>query len=74
VYAMGYKHRGGTRGLVFRPTTAQELVVWDGIVTRNLSDNIAECWMASQSNTYDCEIDEAMHYRRWLDIKACMKL
>ena len=30
--------------------------------------------MASQSNTYDREIDEAMHYRRWLDIKACMKL
>jgi hypothetical protein len=35
---------------------------------------MAESWMASQSNTYDREIDEAMHYRRWLDIKACMKL
>jgi len=74
VYAMGAKNRGGTRGHVFRPTNAEELLVWDGIVTRNLADNVAESWMASQSNTYDREIDEAMHYRRWLDIKACMKL
>jgi hypothetical protein len=54
-------------------TNAEELLVWDGIVTRNLADNVAESWMASQSNTYDREIDEA-NYRRWLDIKACMKL
>ena len=75
VYAMGNKNRGVTRGHVFRPTNAEELLVcWDGIVTRNLADNVAESWMASQSNTYDREIDEAMHYRRWLDIKACMKL
>ena len=73
VYAMGNKNRGGTRGHVFRPTNAEELLVWDGIVTRNLADNVAESWMASQSNTYDREIDEA-NYRRWLDIKACMKL
>jgi hypothetical protein len=24
-------------------------------------------------NTFDCEIMEAMHFRRWLDIKACLK-
>ena len=71
---MGAKNRGGTRGHVFRPTNAEELLVWDGIVTRNLADNVVESWMASQSNTYDREIDEAMHYWRWLDIKACMKL
>ncbi len=30
--------------------------------------------MKSRSNTYDREISEAMHYRRWLDIKSCLKL
>jgi hypothetical protein len=30
--AFGPKNRGGTRGHVFRPTTAEELLVWDGIV------------------------------------------
>ena len=44
-----------------------------GIVIRNLSDNIADCWMKNQSNTYDREIAEAMRFHRWLDIKACMK-
>ncbi len=27
----------------------------------------------NQSNTFDQEIMEAMHFRRWLDIKACLK-
>ncbi len=27
----------------------------------------------NQSNTFDREIMEAMHFRRWLDIKACLK-
>jgi hypothetical protein len=26
-----------------------------------------------QSNIFDCEIMEVMHFRRWLDIKACLK-
>ncbi len=73
MYAFGPKNRGGTRGHYFRPTTAKELLVWDGIVCRNLNTNIAECWMTNQSNTFDREIMEAMHFRRWLDIKACLK-
>lgn len=64
---------GGTHGHVFRPTSSEELVAWDGIVAHNLADNIAECWMVSQLNTFDCEISEAMHYCHWLDIKACLK-
>jgi hypothetical protein len=32
LYAFGPKNRGGTRGHVFRPTTAEELLVWNGIV------------------------------------------
>ena len=40
---------------------------------RNLNNNIAESWMMNQSNTFDREISEAMHYRRWIDIKACLK-
>jgi len=74
IYAIGIKDRGGTRGHQFRSCTAEELVVWDGIVCRNQSNNIAESWMIDQSNTFDREIYEAMHFRRWLDIKSCLKL
>jgi hypothetical protein len=72
-YAFGVKIRGGTCGHVFCPTSAEELLVWDGIVCRNINTNIAESWMMNQSNTFDREIMEAMHFRRWLDIKACLK-
>jgi hypothetical protein len=73
IYAFGVKNRGGTRGHVFHPTTAEELLVWDGIVCRNINKNIAESWMMNKSNTLDQEIMESMHFRRWLDIKACLK-
>ena len=53
LYAFGVKNRGGTRGHVFRPTTAEELLVWDGIVCCNINTNIAESWMMNQSNTID---------------------
>jgi hypothetical protein len=69
MYAFGVKNRGGTRGHVFRPTTAEEILVWDGNVCRNINTNIAKSWMMNQSNTFDREIMEAMHFRRWLDIK-----
>jgi len=73
MYAYGVKKKGGTRGHLFQPTDSQELLVWDGIVCRNLNNNIAESWMMNQSNTFDQEISEAMHFRRWIDIKACLK-
>jgi hypothetical protein len=73
MYAFGVKNRGGTRGHVFRPTTAEELLVCNGIVCPNINTNIAESWMMNQSNMFDQEIMEAMHFRRWLDIKACLK-
>ncbi len=73
MYALGVKNRGGTRGHVFRPTTAEELLVWDGILCCNINTNIAESQMMNQSNTFDQQIMEAMHFRRWLDIKACLK-
>ncbi len=72
VYAYGAKKRGGTLGHFFRPTNAEELLIWDGILCHNLNTNIAECWMMNQSNTFDREIMEAMHFRRWLDIRACL--
>jgi hypothetical protein len=72
LYAFVPKNRGGTRGHVFCPTAAEELLVWDGIVCQNLNTNIAECWMMNQTNTFDQEIMEAMHFRRWVDIKACL--
>jgi hypothetical protein len=70
MYAFGLKNRGGTCGHVFCTTTA---VFWDGILCRNINTNIAESWMMNQSNTFDQEIMEAMHFRRWLDIIACLK-
>ncbi len=73
MYAFEPKNRGGTCRHVFRPTTAEELLVWDGIVCCNINTNIAESWMMNQSNTFDCEIMEVMHFRRWLDTKACLK-
>jgi hypothetical protein len=53
MYAFGVKNRGRTRGHVFRPTTAEELLVWDGIVCCNIITNIAESWMMNQSNMFD---------------------
>ena len=60
VYAMGVKNHGGTRGHLFCPVTAEELVKWDGIVARNVNKNIAECWMPSHTNGFDPVINEAM--------------
>ncbi len=48
IYAFGPKNRGGTHGHVLRPTTAEELLVWDGIVCRNINTNIAESWMMTR--------------------------
>ena len=59
---------------MFHPTNAEELLIWDGIVCRNLNNNIAESWMMSKSNTFVQEVAEAMYFWHWLDIKACMKL
>ncbi len=53
IYAFRVKNRGGTHGHVIRPTTAEELLVWDGIVCCNINTNIAESWMMNQSNTFD---------------------
>ncbi len=53
MYAFGVKNRGGTRGLIFPPTTAEVLLVWDGIVCCNINTNIAESWMMNQSNMFD---------------------
>ena len=73
VYAMGVKNRGGTRGHLFCPVTAEELVKWDGIVARNVNKNIAECWMPSHTNGFDPVINEAMSPCCWVDIKVCLK-
>ncbi len=53
LYAFGPKNRGGKCGHVFHPTTAEELLVWDGIVCQNINTNIAESCMMNQSNTFD---------------------
>jgi hypothetical protein len=72
IYAFGVKNRGETREHDFCPTSAEESLVWDGVVCRNINTNIAESWMMNQSNTFDQVIMEVMHFRRWLDINACL--
>jgi hypothetical protein len=61
MYAFEVKNRRGTRGHVFCPNNAKELLVWDKIVCRNLNTKIAKSWMINQSNTFDREISEAMY-------------
>jgi hypothetical protein len=73
MYVFGVKSRRGTHGHFFCPTTAEELLVCDGIVCCNINTNITESWMMNQSDMFDQEIMEVMHFRRWLDIKACLK-
>jgi hypothetical protein len=53
MYAFGVRIRGGTRGHVFHPTTAEELLVWNGIVCCKINTNIAESWMLNQPNMLD---------------------
>ena len=74
-YAMAYKKRGGTRGHFFRPTNAEEMLNWDGIVARNLNENIGNCWRLAngKSNSYDSVIAGTMKFRRWFDIKGVYK-
>jgi hypothetical protein len=42
MYAFGVNNKGGTHRHVFRPTTAEELLVWDSIVCCNINTNITE--------------------------------
>jgi hypothetical protein len=59
--------------LSFVQPVQEKLFVWDGIVCCNINTNIADSWMMNQSNTFDCETMEAMHFRRWLGIIVCLK-
>ncbi len=73
MHAFGVKNRGGTHRHVFCPTTAEELLVWNGIVCHNINTIIAESWMMNHSNMFDQEIIEVMHFRQWININACLK-
>lgn len=44
------------------------------MVARNNNSYIGDCYIQSQSNTYDSIISETMHLRRWIDIKGVLKL
>ena len=71
LYAYNKKGWGSDYGSSYLPCTAEELVVWDGIVIRNKS-TVGNCWDSSSENTYDPVVDESMSFRRWLDIKVLM--
>ena len=73
VYAAGVL-KLGTRGHHFKQTNAEELVNWDGIVARNNNKDLGASWIMEKSNYYDEVIADTMSYRRWLEIKRCMKL
>ena len=73
VYAQGVRNMSGTRSNNFANTNAEELVRWDGIVNRNRGKAMGECWMKNAPGKYDEVVDACMTYRRWLDIKSCLK-
>ena len=73
-YAFGYKKCSEDYGHRFKPCSAEELVNWDGIVTRNLNSNVGSSWRTEHSNQYDEIIATTMSLRRWLDIKRVMKI
>jgi len=68
------KSAHGLRKHVFRNTTAEEHVNWDGIVTRNNNKNMANCWNEEKENAYDPVIASTMSYSRWLHMKRHLQV
>ena len=52
----------------------EELVNWDGIVSRNVNRNIYDSWNPRHDNQYDPLTVNTMGIRRFLDIKGAKKL
>ena len=73
-YAIDVKQRNGIYNNIFPHTHPEEQVNWDGIVARNVNDYIGDCYVKENQNTYDSVIADTMYFRRWLDIKSCLKL
>ena len=73
-YAFGMRECSEDYGHPFRPCLAEELVNWDGIVTRNLNNYVGNNWRREYTNQYDPLIVNTMSLTRWLDLKRNMKL
>ena len=73
-YAMSVKEFDGIYSNEFRATNPEELLNWDGMVARNVNDFIGDCYVESQSNTFDEVVAGTMNLRRFLDIKRVLKL
>ena len=64
----------GVYGNNFAHTDPEECVNWDGIVMRNGNDFIGDCYVKENRKTYDFIIADTIHYRRFVNIKSCLKL
>ena len=65
--SMDYGHR-------FKACSAEEIVNWDGIVTRNINGYIGNNWQTQHEHQHDPIISSTMSLTRWLDIKRNKKL
>ena len=74
LYAIDVKQRDGLYSNNFTNTNPEELVNFDGAVARSVNRYMGDCYAKEKENTYDPVIAENMHYRRFVDIKSCMKL
>jgi hypothetical protein len=73
-YAIVEKHRGGNYGHYFHPTTAEELLQFDGIVAMNRNTNIHDSWCTDNERRYDSLIAATMKHRRFIDLRGLIKL
>ena len=73
-YATEVKKWDGTYGNMFHMCNPEELVNWDGIVSRNVNRNVYDPWNPSQENQYDYLTVNTMGIHRFLDIKGAKKL
>ena len=72
-YAIDKKGWGGDYRHTWRNVTAQEMVIWDGIIALNINSNPGKSWMPSKENRYNPIINDTMSCRHFLNIKACYK-
>ena len=70
-YAFGMRECSEDYGHPFHPCLVEELVNWDGIVTRNLNNYVGNNWRREHTNQYDPLIATTMSLTRWLDFLIC---
>merc|ERR1712194_647482 len=74
LYALGKLEWNGSYGRKFAPSTPEEHVHLDGIVSRNKNDQLMDNWDINHTSNYDELIAETMGVRRVMNLKRALKL